>query len=68
MNTARTETVNFEILKSDLPVLKDCLQLYLSMQELWIKLKLTSDAERILAMERRVVAQVLLVDVQEAGL
>jgi hypothetical protein len=35
------------------------------MQDLWFKLKLTSDAERLLATDRRAAADSLLQDIQD---
>ena len=63
--SARASTVHLDIPGPDIPVLKDALQLYICMQELWLKLQLTSDAERLLATDRRAAADSMLQDVDE---
>ena len=63
--SSRASTVHLDIPGPDMPVLKDALELYICMQDLWLKLRLTSDAERLLATDRRVAAQSMLIDIEE---
>lgn len=61
----RAEVALLEVPRPDLKVLIAALELYICMQELWLRLQLTTPEERELATDRRAAANSLLEDSRE---